>query len=218
MNYDEYVEYADKIPSMGGRQIKKYIFEAVKDLKDGYSVVELGTWLGAATAQIALALMCYGKSNPIYSYDKFIVSGRQPLKAKKEGWKIDKRDVIYDRVKKHLSVFPTDITLVKGMITDQEYDKEPIGLYIDDALKQEERFLKGLKIFGKKFVPGETVMILMDYYLWQKWDDEKYKFQYKYMNANKDKFELLVDNIDSTYNPTEGKEGGAIFRYKGGLS
>jgi hypothetical protein len=38
------------------------------------------------------------------------------------------------------------------------------------------------------------------------------------MNANKDKFELLIDNIDATYSEEEGKDYGAIFKYKGGLS
>lgn len=216
MIYNELAKYAESIPSMGGRQIREYLFKYVKDVKEGRAIVELGTWLGAGTAQIALALLYFNKDNPVYSYDKFVVSGRQPMKAGREGWIIQKGDDVYDKVKKALEPFRCNITLVKGKIQELGYKKEKIGLYVDDAVKQEKRFIKTLKIFEPYFVPGETVCIFMDYYLWEKSGDAKYKFQYKYMNENKDKFELIEDKIDSTYIPEEGKDEGAVFLYKGG--
>jgi len=217
MIYKELEDYADTIPSMGGKELKKHIFKYVEGVKEKRSIVELGTWMGAATAQIALALLYYGKDNPVYTYDKFLVSGRQPLKAAKAGWEIHRRDDIYKTVVKILEPFDCDITVIKGIIQDVSYNREKIGLYIDDALKQEERFLKALKTFSPYFVPGETVCILMDYYLFEKRRDKKHQFQYDFMQKHKDNFELIEDRIDSTYRPEEGKDEGAVFLYKGGL-
>ena len=217
MNYNELDWYANTIPSMGGRQLKEQIFRYVENLKEERSVVELGTWMGAGAAQIILALLYYGKNNPIYTYDKFIVSGRQPMKALKAGWEIQKGDDMYKIAKDILKPFECNITVIKGVIQDMKYKREEIGLYIDDAVKQEERFIKTLKNFSPYFVPGETICIFMDYYLFEKTENKKHKFQYNFMQEHRDNFELLEDRVNSTYLPEEGKDEGAVFLYKGGL-
>lgn len=214
MTYDELKAHADTIPSMGGRQIGKYIDDAIKNIKDGRAVVEIGTWLGAATAQIALALVKYKKSSRVYTYDRFKVKGEQPEKAIKEGWDIKDGEDVLPRVEKALSVFPCKIKCVKGNITDIKYKGEKIGLYIDDAAKQRKNFDYIIRELLPHFIPGETIIILMDYYLWKNTHEENHKYQYYFMQEHRDNFELVTDGIDSTYQ--EQKEEGAIFLYKGG--
>jgi len=216
MIYNEYAAYADSIPSMGGKEIRKELFDRVKDLPESTSIVELGTWLGAGTAQLALALMYYNKSNPIYSYDKFIVSGRQPEKASVNGWNLAPKEDVYNKVRHTLKEFPVNITLRQCDLSKAEYKDEKIGLFVMDAAKKKDPFISSLKVFYPYFIPGETICIFMDYYLWKKNGEEKHKFQYYFINEHKDNFEYLKD-IDTTYNTKEGHEEGAVFKYLGGL-
>ena len=205
-------EYAKTFPSMGGRQIGEHIRNAVKQIPDGVAIVELGTWMGAGTAQAALAVVDYEKDNPIYTYDRFIVSGRQPMKAAREGVNLKPGTSNYELVKGMLSVFPVPITVIRKEIRKSEYHGGPIGLYIDDACKQESNFLETQRIFWRHFIPGVTICIFMDFYLWKKTGDEKHKFQYNFITARPDRFKYLKD-IEETYGGEE--EFGAIFLYLG---
>ena len=127
MTYNDLSKIADSIPSMGGRQIRQYIYQLVSGLKTGRSVVELGTWLGATTASIALSLVIQGKCNPVYSYDRFIVKGRQPEKAEREGWQLTEGQDVLPRVKEVFQI-PVPIEFIKGNILDIKYEGEKIGL------------------------------------------------------------------------------------------
>jgi hypothetical protein len=204
---------AEKIPSMGGRQIGQHIREAVFAAPDNTAIVELGTWMGAGTAQAALAVMESGKSMPIYTYDRFIVSGRQPMKAAREGVDLEPGTSNYELVSGMLSVFPVPITVIRKEIRKAEYHGGPIGLYIDDACKQESNFLQTQRIFWRHFIPGVTICIFMDFYLWKKTGDEKHKFQYNFITARPEQFKYLKD-IEETYGGEE--EFGAVFLYLGG--
>ena len=213
----DYRQLADSIPSMGGRQIGHIFDKYIKYLKPDRAIIELGTWLGAGTAQMALSVINHNKNSKIYTYDKFIVSGRQPLKAQKEGWRLSQGENVYSKVCETLSLFPVPISVIQGIITDAVYSGEKIGLYVDDALKQPGRFEKGLEIFSPYFIPGETIIILMDYYLWEKRGSEHHKHQYNFIHSHSDCFKMIDDRIDSTYIPAEGKDEGAAFLYLGGL-
>jgi hypothetical protein len=46
----------DDIPSMGGRQIGPFLQRAAADVPGEMAIVEVGTWLGAATAELARGL------------------------------------------------------------------------------------------------------------------------------------------------------------------
>jgi hypothetical protein len=205
-------EYAQTFPSMGGRQIGEHIREAVKRIPDGTAIVELGTWMGAGTAQAALAVMDYEKDNPIYTYDRFIVSGRQPMKAAREGVELEPGTSNYDLVSGMLNVFPVPITVIRKEIKKAEYHGAPIGLYIDDACKQESNFLQTQRIFWRHFIPGVTICIFMDFYLWKKTGDEKHKFQYNFITERPEQFKHMKD-VEETYGGEE--EFGAVFLYLG---
>ncbi len=214
-DYKKYLSYADSIPSMGGRQIREHISEAVKNIKPNRTIVELGTWLGAATAQIALALMVYEKDNMIYTYDKFIAKGRQIEKAQAQGWELVEGEDYLQLVIDALSVFNCRITYVKGSISSNRYTGGKIGLYIDDAAKQKKNFDYCIREFSPHFIPGETICIFMDYYLWQNTGDMNHKYQFNFMQEHKDNFQHLKD-IDTSYQ--DKKEYGAVFKYLGGLN
>ena len=50
-------DIADGIPSMGGRRFGSLLRRLACDALSGTSIVEVGCWLGAGTAQLALALL-----------------------------------------------------------------------------------------------------------------------------------------------------------------
>lgn len=203
-------EYAASIPSMGGRQIGPHIRQAVSRMPENTAIVELGTWMGAGTAQAALGVMESGQNNPIYTYDRFIVSGRQPMKAAREGVKLLPQESNYQMVKDSLSRFPVEINVTKKEIRKIEYHGGPIGLYIDDACKQESNFLATHRIFWRHFIPGVTVCIFMDFYLFRKTGSEKHKVQYNYITSRPEQFQHLRD-VEETYGGEE--EFGAMFLF-----
>ena len=47
---------ANRIPSMGGREIGPVLRNLARHAPAGTSIVEVGTWLGAGTAQLALGI------------------------------------------------------------------------------------------------------------------------------------------------------------------
>lgn len=210
-------EHAKTIPSMGGRQIGDILQKSVMRLPADSVVIEVGTWMGAGTAQVAMALLDLKRENKIYTYDRFVVSSRQPEKAAREGLVLKDGEDSYNVVKKLLEPFP-NITIVKAELTDGfQYEfNQPIGLYIDDACKSVKKFLPAMKAFSPYFIPDETVLILMDFYLWKKSGKSAHKYQSDFIKKHKDCFSFL-EKIETTYQPEEGREFGAMFLYKGGL-
>lgn len=213
MTVEELEKHIEKIPSMGGRQIGHHIEEAVSKLKPDENIIELGTWLGAGTAQIAMALKKQGKNNKIFTHDRFLVSSRQPLKAGREGVKLVDGQDSFPVARAFLEPFP-NIRIIKSEIKNVIYNHGKIGLYIDDACKQKERFKSAMRIFSPYFIPNKTILIMMDFYLFKNTRSESHKYQYKFMKKRPDKFER-IKKIETTYQD-EKQEFGAIFLYKGG--
>ena len=60
-------ELAEKIPSMGGTEIGALLREAARNAPSNTAIVEVGCWLGAGTAQLALGIRERQNPRP-YSY------------------------------------------------------------------------------------------------------------------------------------------------------
>jgi len=197
-------KYAERIPSMGGTQIGSYIQDAVKNTPSNSAIVEVGTWLGAGTAQICIGLIKAKQRRKIYCYDRFVLTASQKIKAAK--YKVDIKGDTLKYVKKTLNVFNMPIVYNKGDYRQIGYKGGKIGLYIDDASKREKSFDYVMKEFFPHFIPGKTIIIMMDYFFFEHREgDEGLKYQYEKMHNDK-RFEFIE---------RAGNTVCAIFRYRG---
>ena len=201
---------AATIPEMGGRRIGEYLRQMARDARRDSAIVELGCWLGAGTAQMALGLLDrpadHGVS--IHCYDTFQLSEESALKAQRQGVPLGKGDDMLPWVTGALAPFGGDIHLHKGFIGDETvWSGEKISLHVDDATKYPHTFYKTLKIFGPSWVPGETVVVLMDFWLFRKPHNAH---RVDYMRAQHD----FVVARPEIFEPTDLEDGTcAAFRY-----
>ena len=74
---------ADQIPSMGGRKIGAWLRQAARDAPSNTSIVEVGCWLGAGTAQLALGIRerPYPKDVSLHCYDRWKATTSEVDKA-----------------------------------------------------------------------------------------------------------------------------------------
>jgi hypothetical protein len=201
----EYLErIAKEIPSMGGREIGEYLREYASKVDRGSSIVEVGSWLGAGTAHLCLGVLDSGNDNSIYVYDRFRATASEIEKAKKQGVTLKSKQNTVSLVKETIDNFKCK---VKFYFDIKSYGGSNIGMYIDDAAKTEDKFKHVMKVFKKHFIPGKTILVLMDYFYFEwKGHPEKHKYQFNYMQDNKE-FEFIKRLLPD--------KSAAVFLYKG---
>jgi len=200
----------DSIPSMGGREIATHLRHYAARTPAGSAIVEVGSWLGAGTVQLAIGASNNAHRPPIFVHDRFRAAKTEVLKAESGGVTLRRRQNTLPFVKGKLAQFGVDIHFRRTLIKDIIWKDGPIGLYVDDAAKGPPDFAHVLRTFGPSWIAGETVLILMDYHYWQKAKDraaaERYRCQFDFINAHPENFEVIDDN-------KVGGTSAAIIRY-----
>jgi len=203
-------EYANSFPSMGGTKIGSFLRDCIAKAPSGMAAVELGAWLGAGTAQMALASRERGEGDhiEIYCYDRFEANEAEVGKAEKRGLSIEVGQDTLPFVRERLQRFGVPIYFNKCEIIDAKYAGPEIALHVDDATKGFMPFTKSLVEFAPHWVAGTTVVVLMDYGLWKKSKQRKHRELQFMIESNSDCFERIY----------EAWPGSTVsFRYLGGL-
>ena len=148
------------IPSMGGQAIGPDLVKYAKQVDDGV-IVEIGAWLGAGTAYLALGAR--GKGTPVYSFDKFEARHSEVKKAKRAGWTIkgDTLPLVQQTLEK--LGLSDNVILHKGLAGSEEWDL-PIGLFVLDTCKGYDPFNQIMRTYSPYFIPGKTVLVFMDFW------------------------------------------------------
>lgn len=198
------------IPSMGGGALGSIFEQYAYQSFDKTAIVELGTWLGAGTMSLIRGVERSKKNIEVHSYDNFVIRGNEVDKARVFGVELKDGMDSLPIVKKYLSGYKVKLFLHKGEITNSKWDGLPISVYIDDACKYENTFIPALKIFSPFWIPGKTIIVLMDFYFYlQRTHDKGLEFQMRFIKAQKKCFEHII---------SYKKLCTAIFKYKGGLT
>jgi hypothetical protein len=177
-----------KIPRMHSDTAAAILRDLGSRLSDGDTVVEQGVWLGASMQEVIHGAA--GKSITTIGYDRFSASSSEVEKAGNQGVKLTSGQDTLPIVQKNLP--STKLFKIKD-IKDSTYQGGPIALYIDDANKQEDRFLIAMHKFTPWFIPGKTVLALMDYWYFKSFPEDSPKrkpmeVQHRYM---KDKLSVF---------------------------
>jgi len=205
---DEMPDEIRRIPSMGGREIGRYLRKWARNMPKGFDAVELGAWLGAGTAQIALGCR-EGNGGDVHVYDRFNANRSERDKAAAVGIKIEGDTSLWVRRALKAAGLDRWVMLHKGEIPDLSYDGGHIGLYVDDACKREKQFLGALRKFGPHFVAGQTIIVLMDFWYFERKPTVKgLTFQRDWMRAHDDCFEDVMERMPGTSARAFGYTGG----------
>ena len=192
----ELEERAALFPSMGGKEIGPFLRGLARNAPASTAIVEVGSWLGAGTAQLALGLRERGaeQSVTIHSYDRWIATKPEIEKAaQKANLRFSPNQDTLPWVMQALQPFGVGIKFVKGDIAVVDWAGGPISVYVDDAAKVPARFFHVLRTFGSWWVPGVTVLVLMDFHYWEKTGSEDHKCQKYFIDAHPEHFAQIED-------------------------
>ena len=160
--------HAAGFPSMGGTLNGQLLRDMAARAPAGTAIVEIGTWLGAGTAQLALGLA--GRADPpaIHCYDMFEASAHEVEHAARDGFTLELGQDTSGHVRDALAPFGVPVVFHKGDFTRAAWDGGPIGVFVDDGSKWAEPFHRVLMAFGPHWIPGTTELALMDYEYWRR--------------------------------------------------
>lgn len=202
-------ERADRIPSMGGRKISHVLREVAVEAATNTAIVEVGCWLGAGTAQLALGTR--DREDPdsvvLHCYDRWTASPTEVKKAAQVGVAIEEGADTLPFVKEALAPFGVQIQFHKGDLFNATWEDRPISVFVDDASKLPRLFHHALFTFGPHWIPGETVVVFMDFHIWKKTQSDNHRCQQRFVEANSECFEVIEyrgRKLTSTF---------AMFRY-----
>jgi hypothetical protein len=196
------------IPAMENEKVRSCLYDLTKRLENGGAVVECGSWLGGSIAPVAQALCELDSQTEIHCYDRWRADSIEVSKAAEQGVTINQGQDILPLFKEYVDDIYPNITPHKTDLLEATWSGDPISLFIDDATKDPRVFNSVLKTFGPHFVPGETIIVLMDYQTHNKTTSVVKKklrrSQKDFIEANSDSFEQIADLDDSS---------GVVFRY-----
>ncbi|MEX2127620.1 MAG: hypothetical protein WD871_05195 [Xanthobacteraceae bacterium] len=198
---------AAQFPSMGGKEIGPFLRKVARHARPGTSIVEVGSWLGAGTAQLALGVRERQSDQPvsIHCYDRWEASDSEVEKAVRKGnLTLEPGQDTLPWVMQALQPFDVAISFIKGDIMDAKWDGAPISVYVDDAAKTAKKFYRMMKTFGPAMIPGVTALVLMDYHYWEKTGMEEHKCQ-----------KIFIENHPEHFVPVEGfrRASSTAFNY-----
>lgn len=174
------------IPSMGGTEIGDHLRKHAAAVRDGEAIVELGVWLGAGTAQMAQAVR--GRDVEIHGYDRFEARESEIRKAAAQGMKLESHQNTRPLVELFLAPIGARVALHRGNIVHARPPARMIALHVDDACKRPAIFLRALRTFSPRWIPGRTVVVLMDVLFWMHNPDPELKFQYEFVTGEPKSF------------------------------
>lgn len=183
-------------PSMGGKEIGLFLRGLARIAPSNTAIVEVGSWLGAGTAQLALGLRERGadQSVAICTYDRWVATKPEIEKARqKANIRFSPNQDTLPWVMQALHPFGVGIKFIKGDILAADWAGGPISVYIDDAAKQPARFFHVLRTFGPSWIPGVTMLVLMDFHYWEKTGSEEHKCQKFFIDAYPEHFTQVED-------------------------
>jgi hypothetical protein len=184
---------AEQIPSMGGAKLGPVLRQFAREAPGNTAIVEVGCWLGAGTAQLALGILERETEADIciHCYDRWIANKVEVEKAARAGLHLELAEDILPHTRRMLQPFNVPIEFHQGDIRHATWNGFPISVYVDDASKTPKLFFHALRTFAPSWIPGQTVIILMDYDIWQKTGNDDHKCQKEFIESHSFSFERI---------------------------
>ena len=176
-----------EIPSMGGTEIGPVLRRLASNVPSGQAIVEVGCWMGAGTAQLAMG----ARDNPIHVYDRWRARPAEVEQAALFGVTLTDGQNTLPLVMDALRPLRKAIRFHRGDIRRARWRGGKIGLYVDDASKAAKIWSRSAAMFLPR-IPVGGVAVLMDFHFR---DDLA---QRSYMFDRGDQWKMIDDRVGGT--------------------
>lgn len=177
---------ASSLPHMGSVEVGPMLERLASEVLEGQAIAEVGCWLGAGTAWLALGA---GRT-PIHVYDRWRARPNEVRHAARFGVHIVEGQNTLPLVMETLRPFGASVRYRRGDIRRARWPGGEIGLYVDDASKAEAVWKRSAAVFLSRVAIG-GVAVLMDFHF-------KELVQVRYMNERADRWRLIEDRVGGT--------------------
>ncbi|MHC1766129.1 MAG: hypothetical protein AB9869_17815 [Verrucomicrobiia bacterium] len=173
--------------------------------------VECGTWLGACAVEFCEGALIGGRRAELHLFDYFRVHDHEVPKAAPRFFLKPGQNTM-PLVKQFLAPFANAcrVSLYPGPIERAQWPGAPISVFLLDAAKAEPAFSRTISAFAPSWIPGETVVGLMDALYYRRFegrDRERFACQMRFIERNQ-----------RVLQPEKAFRGSSalMFRYSGG--
>lgn len=200
------------IPAMTPECVHEYLYRLGRQWTGQGAAVELGSWLGASAVPLLRGLKDAGYNKTFYAYDRWRANEAEVEKAMAQGLKIKPAQDLLPIFLENTHAVYGDIKAFKGgIIENLRWKDEKIEICIFDAPKRNPTFRHAVHELSPYWIPGVTVLGLLDYYFYRDCEGKKKEaclVQTKFIEYNKGRFTMLAHWPDECQC--------AFFRYNGG--
>ena len=153
---------AAAIPSLGGREIGPFLRSLAQQVPEQGHVVELGAWLGAGSAQLALGLMKADRGAVLNCYDRWAApTPDETAAAAAQGMELIAGMNTLPLAEEALSWMEAPARFRRGEIGAAHWDGAPIALHVDHMDDDSLAVSHALRTFGPSWMAGQCVVVFM---------------------------------------------------------
>ena len=194
----EYKQKNQKIPAMTPQCVHDYLIKIGSEWTGKGVVVELGSWLGATAVSLLEGLKKANYCRHIYCFDRWKASQQEVIKAKEQGVQLDVGQDLVNIFLENVKPVYKHFVLHKGNIKDtiKRYGGGEIEICLFDAPKTDPLFSQCIDVLSKYWIPGVTVLGLLDYYSYKKnkgMAGMKMLAPVNFIEQHKDSFEKIAE-------------------------
>lgn len=189
----------NNIPAMTPEVTHEYLYELGKNWSGKGIAMELGSWLGGSAVPLLKGLKEAGYNHKFWAFDRWQANVQQVEALRKKGIPVALGEDLRPRFVENVSQVYSSIKTVQGNMpmTLKEYAGDPIEICIFDAPKQEPVFTESIKTLYKYWIPGVTILGLLDYWFFKRHTDFKKRIKFeaphKFMQKYGHHFTILKD-------------------------
>ena len=195
-NMNEEITYKS-IPAMTPTVVHDYLTKIGSEWTGKGVAIELGSWLGATAVPLLTGLITAGYDKPFYAFDRWQANEPEVEKAKRQGVNVYVGEDLLPLFYKNTSKVYDQMKCHKGSISLnlKQYPGDPIEICLFDAPKQDPVFSDAIQALSPHWIPGVTILGLLDYYFYKKRPArrEEILVQKRYIEQNAGCFELIAD-------------------------
>jgi hypothetical protein len=157
-------------------------------------VVELGCWLGATTRALLDGLDLANFDGRYYAYDRWTADAQQVAKAERQEEVLSWAENILPRFDRNTQGLVKSYRGEIGLTLADHCPPGPVEICLFDAPKQDPLFTSCMDILRPHFIPGVTVVGLLDYYFYRDHPERSELLApVKYVVANAAAFEKIAE-------------------------
>lgn len=207
------------IPAMSPSEVHEYLNEIGRGWTGAGIAMEVGCWHGATSAALLDGLVEAGYDKPYWAFDRWRANPSEVRKAAEQGVSVQLEQDLSPIFHRNVSSIYSNLKQVQGKVPYKfnQYKGEQIEICLFDAPKRNPVFNESIRFCEPFFIPGVTILGLMDYYFYRSRRDiqknpdwAKFLAPVKFIEAYSEHFTLLREF------PNNGSC--AFFRYEKPIS